>query len=59
VVDANELIDESEEKNELSKVITVSAVDDSRDWTSIGLIVVVVLLAFSAVGYIYRDTLFK
>jgi hypothetical protein len=59
VVDANELIDESEEKNEVSKVITVSAVDDSRDWTSIGLIVVVVLLAFSAVGYIYRDTLFK
>ena len=32
---------------------------DSRDWTSIGLIVVVVLLAFGAVGYIYRDTLFK
>ena len=59
LVDANEMIDESEEKNDISKVITVSAVDDSRDWTSIGLIVVVVLLAFGAVGYIYRDTLFK
>ena len=59
VVDANEIIDESEEKNEISKVITVSSVDDSYDWTSIGLIVVVVLSAFGAVGYIYRDTLFK
>ena len=59
VVDANEIIDESEEKNEISKVITVSSVDDSYDWTSIGLIVVVVLSAFGAVGYIYRETLFK
>ena len=59
LVDANEMIDESEEKNDISKVITVSAVDDSRDWTSIGLIIAVVLLAFGAVGYIYRDTLFK
>ena len=59
VVDATELIDESEEKNDISRVVTVSSVDDSRDWTSIGLIVVVVLLAFGAVGYIYRDTLFK
>ena len=59
MVDANKMIDESEEKNDISKVITVSAVDDSRDWTSIGLIIVVVLLAFGAVGYIYRDTLFK
>ena len=59
VVDATELIDESEEKNDISRVITVSSADDSRDWTSISLIVAVVLLAFGAVGYIYRDTLFK
>ena len=58
-VDTTEVIDESEEKNSLSKVITVKSTDDSRDWTSIGLIVVVVLLAFGAVGYIYRDSLFK
>ena len=58
-VDSNDAVDESEEKNDVSDVITVSSTDDSRDWTSIGLIVVVVLLAFGAVGYIYRDTLFK
>ena len=58
-VDTNGIIDESEEKNSLSKSITVKSTDDSRDWTSIGLIVVVVLLAFGAVGYIYRDSLFK
>ena len=58
-VDSNNAVDESEEKNDVSDVITVSSIDDSRDWTSIGLIVVVVLLAFGAVGYIYRDTLFK
>tara|TARA_Y100001960_G_C14772617_1_gene881067 strand:- start:1074 stop:3314 length:2241 start_codon:yes stop_codon:yes gene_type:complete len=58
-VDTTDAIDESEEKNSLSKVITVKSTDDSRDWTSIGLIVVVVLLAFGAVGYIYRDSLFK
>ncbi len=58
-VDSNDAVDESEEKNDVSRVITVSSTDDSRDWTSIGLIVVVVLLAFGAVGYIYRDTLFK
>ncbi|PBO81501.1 MAG: hypothetical protein COC13_02090, partial [Methanobacteriota archaeon] len=55
-VDSNDAVDESEEKNDVSDVITVSSIDDSRDWTSIGLIVVVVLLAFGAVGYIYRDT---
>ena len=49
----------NEEKNSFPKVINVKSTDDSRDWTSIGLIVVVVLLAFGAVGYIYRDTLFK
>lgn len=59
MVDSNEVIDESEEKNDISEVITVSSIDDSRDWTSIGLIVVVVLMAFGAVGYIYRDTLFN
>ena len=63
-VDSTNLIDEgaagsNEEKNDVNRVITVSSTDDSRDWTSIGLIVVVVLLAFGAVGYIYRDTLFK
>jgi len=58
-VDSNDAVDESEEKNDVSKVITVSSIDDSTDWTSIGMIVIVVLLAFGAVGYIYRDTLFK
>ena len=63
-VDSTNLIDEgtvgsNEEKNDVNRVITVSSTDDSRDWTSIFLIVVVVLLAFGAVGYIYRDTLFK
>jgi hypothetical protein len=64
VVDANNVIDEPIDregptKNDISRVITVSSIDDSRDWTSIGLIVVVVLVAFGAVGYIYRDTLFN
>ena len=58
-VDSTDVVDEGEEKNDLNRVITVSSTDDSRDWTSIGLIVVVVLLAFGAVGYIYRETLFK
>jgi len=58
-VDSTDVVDEGEEKNDVNRVITVSSTDDSRDWTSIGLIVVVVLLAFGAVGYIYRDTLFK
>ena len=58
-VDSTNVVDEGEEKNDVNRVITVSSIDDSRDWTSIGLIVVVVLLAFGAVGYIYRDTLFK
>ena len=59
VADDKDTIDESTEKNELSKVITVSAEDDSRDVTSIMLIVVVVLLSVGAVGYIYRDSLFN
>ena len=58
-VDSTNIVDEGEEKNDVNRVITVSSTDDSRDWTSIGMIVVVVLLAFGAVGYIYRDTLFK
>ena len=58
-VDSTDVVDEGEEKNDVSRVITVSSTDDSTDWTSIGVIVVVVLLAFGAVGYIYRDTLFK
>jgi len=58
-VDSNDAVDESEEKNDVNRVITVSSTDDSRDWTSIGMIIVVVLVAFGAVGYIYRDTLFK
>ena len=61
-VDTNNVIDESEEKNDCCDNqgrITVTSTDDSRDWTSIGLIVIVVLLAFGAVGYIYRDSLFK
>ena len=58
-VDSTNVVDEGEEKNDVNRVITVSSTDDSRDWTSIGMIVVVVLLAFGAVGYIYRDTLFK
>jgi PKD repeat protein len=58
-VDSTNIVDESEEKNDVNRVITVSSIDDSYDWTSIGLIVVVVLSAFGAVGYIYRDTLFK
>jgi preprotein translocase subunit Sss1 len=58
-VDATDVVDEGEEKNDVSRVITVSSTDDSKDWTSVGMIVVVVLLAFGAVGYIYRDTLFK
>jgi len=59
IADSTNLIDEATEKNELSKVITVSAEDDSRDVTSIMLIVAVVLLSVGAVGYIYRDRLFN
>ena len=58
-VDSTNIVDEGEEKNDVNRVITVSSTDDSRDWTSIGMIIVVVLVAFGAVGYIYRDTLFK
>ena len=59
-VDSSEIIDEGEnEKNSMSEPITVSSDSDSRDWTSIALIVFVVLATFGAVGYIYRETLFK
>ena len=53
------IIDESEEKNELSKIITVSAEDDSSDVTSMVMIIAVVLLSVGSVGYIYRDSLFS
>jgi hypothetical protein len=56
--DSNDIIDESIEKNEISKVITVSASDDSSDATSMTMIIVVVLAAFGTVAYIYRDSLF-
>jgi len=59
IADSKEQIDESSEKNEMTKTITVSAEDDSRDVTSIMLIVAVVVLSFGAVGYIYRERLFN
>ena len=59
VADSTDLIDESEEKNELSKIITVSAEDDSSDVTSMVMIIAVVLLSVGSVGYIYRDSLFS
>ena len=59
MADSTNIIDESEEKNELSKMITVSAEDDSSDVTSMVMIIAVVLLSVGAVGYIYRDSLFS
>ena len=59
IADSKEQIDESNEKNEMAQDITVSAEDDSRDVTSIMLIVAVVALSFGAVGYIYRERLFN
>ncbi len=56
--DSNAIVDESIEKNEISKTITVSAVDDSSDITSIAMLVIIVVLSFGVVGYIYRDSLF-
>jgi len=58
VVDAANVIDEGTEKNELMKLVTVKAADDGRDWTSIGLIVAIVMAVFGALGYIYRDQIF-
>ncbi len=58
VVDAANVIDESSEKNEGAFPVTVQAADDGRDWTSIGLIVAIVMAVFGALGYIYRDQLF-
>ena len=57
--DSTNIVDESQEKNELSKPITVSAKDDSSDVTSMTMIIIVVLAAFGAVAYIYRDSLFS
>ena len=59
MADSTNIIDESEEKNELSKMITVSAEDDSSDVTSMVMIIAVVLLSVGSVGYIYRDSLFS
>ncbi len=59
VADTLNVIDESEEKNDLSKVITVSSEDDSSDVTSMIMIIAVVLLSVGSVGYIYRDSLFS
>ena len=59
MADSTDIIDESEEKNELSKMITVSAEDDSSDVTSMVMIIAVVLLSVGSVGYIYRDSLFS
>ena len=59
VADSTNVIDESEEKNDLPKVITVSSDDDSSDVTSMVMIIAVVLLSVGSVGYIYRDSLFS
>jgi hypothetical protein len=59
VADTTNAIDESEEKNDLSKVITVSSEDDSSEVTSMVMIIAVVLLSVGSVGYIYRDSLFS
>ncbi len=59
VADSTNVIDESEEKNDLPKVITVSSEDDSSDVTSMVMIIAVVLLSVGSVGYIYRDSLFS
>ena len=59
VVDTTNVVDESEEKNDLSKVITVSSEGDSSDVTSMVMIIAVVLLSVGSVGYIYRDSLFS
>ena len=56
--DSNDIVDESIEKNEISKTITVSASDSSSDITSIAMLVIIVALSFGVVGYIYRDSLF-
>ena len=59
MADSTNIVDESEEKNELSKIITVSAEDDDSDVTSMVMIIAVVLLSVGSVGYIYRDSLFS
>jgi len=59
VADTTNIVDESEEKNDLPKVITVSSEDDSSDVTSMVMIIAVVLLSVGSVGYIYRDSLFS
>ena len=58
VVDATNVIDEGVEKNELMKLVTVKPADGGPEWSSIGLIVAIVIAVFGALGYIYRDRLF-
>jgi hypothetical protein len=57
--DSTNIVDESIEKNELSKLITVSAKDDSSDVTSMVMILIIALSAVGTVAYIYRDRLFN
>ena len=59
IADHTDIVDESEEKNELSKVITVKSDSDEDDVTSMVMIIAVILLAVGSVGYIYRDNLFS
>ena len=39
-------------------IVVVAVGDDGRDWTSIALIVAIVMAVFGALGYIYRDQIF-
>ena len=57
--DSTNIVDESIEKNELSKLVTVSAKDDSSDVTSMVMILIIALAAVGTVAYIYRDRLFN
>ena len=59
IADHTDIVDESEEKNELTKVITVKSDSDEDDVTSMVMIIAVILLAVGSVGYIYRDNLFS
>ena len=59
IADHTDIVEESEEKNELTKVITVKSDSDEDDVTSMVMIIAVILLAVGSVGYIYRDNLFS
>ena len=59
VVDAANAIDESNEKGNVGTFpVTVQAADGGPEWSSISLIVAIVMAVFGALGYIYRDQLF-